>query len=120
MLAASLNLCFLVVLPVTIDRSISVFLLGEMAAHPDRSYSAADLRTLFKDTYVDGFQQIERRVDEQERSGNIRRVGAGYEISPQGRAFVHLSADIASAVRLAVRRRSRAGSSTHPSLRASP
>lgn len=94
-LALSFNLCFLIVLPVTIDRSVSVFMLGEMAAHPGETYSPARMRDAFEQVYVGDFRQIERRLAEQETSGNVARAGDGYAITAQGREFVRLSGLIA-------------------------
>jgi hypothetical protein len=94
-LSMSINLSFLIVLPVTIDRSISVFLLGYMDQHPTTSFSTSQLRDVFSDTYVDRYQQIERRMDEQLISRNVEQVGKGYRISAQGRAFVTFARGIA-------------------------
>ncbi|MGH1572984.1 hypothetical protein ACRAWG_22780 [Methylobacterium sp. P31] len=89
-LSLSLNLSVFVIFPVTIDRSISVFLLGQMAAHPDESFSPDLARAVFEAVYLGEFSQIERRLAEQEASGNVTPSGAGYAITPQGRAFIRL------------------------------
>ncbi len=94
-LSLSLNLSFFVLSPVTIDRSVSVFILGEMAAHPGADYSADHMRSAFKDVYVDEYRQIERRMAEQEASGNVERIGGAYRITAQGRAFIRASGWIA-------------------------
>ncbi len=94
-LSLAFNLCFLVIFPVTIDRSISVFVLGEMAAHADRAYSADQMAQVFSNVYVGEDQQIDRRMREQLLSGNVERVGDGYRISPHGKAFIQTSKLIA-------------------------
>ncbi len=94
-LSLAFNLCFLVIFPVTIDRSISVFVLGQMAAHADRAYSADEMSKVFSDVYVGQDQQIDRRLREQLLSGNVERVGDGYRISAHGRAFIQTSKLIA-------------------------
>jgi hypothetical protein len=94
-LSLAFNLCFLVIFPVTIDRSISVFVLGQMAAHADRTYSADEMAEVFSDVYVGEDQQIERRLHEQLLSGNVERVGDGYRISGHGKAFIQTSKVIA-------------------------
>lgn len=94
-LSMSINLSFLIVLPVTIDRSISVFLLGYMDQHADTSFTTSQLRDVFSGTYVDRYQQIERRMDEQVISRNVEQIGGGYRISAQGRAFVTFARGIA-------------------------
>jgi hypothetical protein len=87
-LSMSLNLTFLIVLPVTVDRSVSTFLLAYMAEHPDQAYTPAELRNVFDRIYMGDFQQVQRRMDEQTLSGNITHRADGYVISPQGRAFI--------------------------------
>ncbi|MDB5559562.1 MAG: hypothetical protein JWQ36_2496 [Enterovirga sp.] len=84
----SLNVAFLVVVPVTVDRSISVFLLGRLASTGASAYTADEVRRMFVDGYVGEQRQIERRLDEQLASGNIERVGERYRISAQGLAFI--------------------------------
>lgn len=94
-LSLAFNLSFFVLLPVTIDRSVSVFMLGEMAAHPADSYSAERMQEAFARRYVGEYRQIERRLGEQMASGNIEPAGDGYRVTRQGEGFVRLSRDIA-------------------------
>jgi hypothetical protein len=94
-LSMSINLTFLVIFPVTIDRSISVFLLGYMNQHPEEAFTPSQLRNAFSNIYVGQYQQIERRMDEQLVSRNINQVGEAYQISAQGRAFVSFARAIA-------------------------
>ena len=89
--AAGAAVCFLIVLPVTIDRSISTFMLTQMAAQPDRAFTPAELRAVFIDVYVERYDQIERRLGEQQISGNVAPVATGFKITPQGLAFVRLA-----------------------------
>lgn len=89
--ACGVAVCFLIVLPVTIDRSVSVFILTRMAALPERAFTPAEMRAVFTDVYLGRYQQIERRLEEQEISGNVARDGAGFRITPQGLAFVRLA-----------------------------
>ena len=90
-LSLGFNLAVLVIFPVTVDRSISVFMLGYMAAGPTETYSARDMESAFETIYLKRFQQIPRRLAEQERSGNIVRDGTGYRITAQGEAFIRFS-----------------------------
>ena len=98
-LSLSLNLSFLVIFPVTVDRSISVFLLGRMAAHPGESFTADRARAEFEAVYLGRFRQIERRMAEQTVSGTIAPAGEGYVITPRGLAFIRLSGLVAWAFR---------------------
>src|SRR5579859_5355436 len=64
-MSLSFNLMFLIVLPVTIDRSISVFLLAEIDARQASSPTdAAQLEQTFVQHYVHDMRQIDRRVGE--------------------------------------------------------
>jgi hypothetical protein len=95
-LSMSVNLSLLVLLPVTIDRSISVFLLGYMDKEPTTAFTADELRSAFTSTYLVHYQQIERRMHEQVLSRNIAEVGHGqYKITNQGRAFVNFAGFVA-------------------------
>lgn len=87
-LSLGLNLSFLVIAPVTVDRSISVFLLGHMAQHGQRIFTTPEMEDAFRRVYLGEFDQIQRRMAEQERSGNIVRKEDGYVLSLQGAAFV--------------------------------
>src|SRR5688572_16239912 len=87
-LGASLMLSFFVLFPVTFDRSVTVFILSQMAANPNHSYTADEMRNIFVHIYLGRDQQIERRLEEQRVSGNIVRTGSRYEITHQGMQFV--------------------------------
>lgn len=88
----SFNLAFLIVLPVTIDRSISVFLLGRIEAEQTvRPLDTAGLRDAFVDDYVVGMAQIERRIDEQHRSGNIVVRDGRLCLTPRGHRFMRMA-----------------------------
>jgi hypothetical protein len=98
-LSLSLNLSVFVILPVTVDRSISVFLLGQMAAHPEESFSPERAQSVFETVYLGEFRQIERRLAEQQASGNVAAAPGGYVITPQGRAFIRVAGLVAWAFR---------------------
>jgi hypothetical protein len=84
--AVSLLCAGFVLGPVTVDRSISVFMLSRFDAHSPITERQA--RDAFVSTYVDDWAQIGRRLREQEVSGNLRQTPQGWEITPQGRAFM--------------------------------
>jgi hypothetical protein len=87
-LSLGLNLSVLVIAPVTFDRSLSVFILGYMAAHHDETFRTGEIEAAMRDIYVGELRQIERRMQEQLRSGNVIQSNGTYTISPQGLAFV--------------------------------
>lgn len=90
-LSLSLNLSFFVVVPVTVDRSISIFLLGEMAERPQQALTPDAASTLFKTVYVDEYREIDRRLREQALSGNLEKIGDGYRISRRGLFVVEMA-----------------------------
>jgi len=90
-MSLAFNLCFLTVIPVTLDRSISVFLLARMEAAGPRGLSQAEARKLFIDDYVVGMDQIGRRYDEQLKSGNIELRDGRAVVSPQGARFLRFA-----------------------------
>jgi len=90
-LSLSFNLCFLVIVPVTIDRSISVFLLARIEQAGPQGLSRANASRLFVRDYVDGMDQIGRRFDEQLKTGNIQFHNGRAVISPQGQRFLALA-----------------------------
>lgn len=87
-LSLSLNLSFLVVVPVTVDRSISIFILGQMAAAPGETFTPGSMTALFTQIYVTDHHQIERRLHEQAVSGNVEKDDGGYRISARGKQVV--------------------------------
>jgi len=91
----SINLVFLVLLPVTIDRSISVFLLSQIESHDARPLDEADLTSVFVGRYVHDMRQIDRRIAEQRLSGNITINRGVVRITPQGHRFLSFSRAIA-------------------------
>ena len=94
-LSFAFNLSFLVIFPVTIDRSISVFLLAEIEAHD--GIDTPELQRLFVDRYVRDMAQIDRRVAEQTQSGNITLENGHIRLTERGRRFLALSRNIGRA-----------------------
>jgi hypothetical protein len=86
--STSLLLAAFVVGPVTVDRSISVFMLSQFDA-AGRPLTATEARDAFVDVYVDDWAQIDRRLKEQALSGNLEQGPGGWRLTPQGRAFVN-------------------------------
>lgn len=75
---------FVMIVPGAIDRSQSVFLIGIMGEHPERTYTADELQQIFISTYVKDGDAIGRRMDEQLATGTIVRDGNGFRLTPQG------------------------------------
>ncbi|MGY2049388.1 hypothetical protein [Methylobacterium sp. JK268] len=88
--AAALLLAAFVVGPVTVDRSVSVFMLGRFAAAPE-GLDAPAVEDAFRRTYLEEWRQIPRRLDEQVASGNLVRDGDRYRLTPQGARFMRIA-----------------------------
>ncbi|MDR1452196.1 MAG: hypothetical protein LBI57_07725 [Helicobacteraceae bacterium] len=79
---------FVTIAPTNIDRSFSVFFLSEMYENPDKTYSQAELESLFVDRYV-LIGGVTRRLNEQISLGYIAdNAGQGYALTPKGRALI--------------------------------
>ncbi len=88
--ATALLLVAFVIGPVTVDRSISIFMLSEFDS-ADHPLGENEVRDAFVHRYVDDWGQIDRRLREQELSGNIESTPSGWRITQQGRAFMTIS-----------------------------
>ena len=53
-------------LPVTADRSISVFMLGYLADHKGESFTEEQIESIFIKRYVQDYGAFEKRLHEQE------------------------------------------------------
>ncbi|WP_019831981.1 hypothetical protein [Sphingomonas sp. PR090111-T3T-6A] len=98
-LSLSANLMFLIVLPVTIDRSISVFLLAEIDAHQASPLTTRQLEAAFVQHYVHDMRQIDRRVAEQTISGTISAEDGKIRLTPRGQRFLRLARFLAEPFR---------------------
>jgi hypothetical protein len=87
-LSLGLNLSILVIAPVTVDRSVSIFILGYMATHDGKTFTTEQIEAALRDVYFGELRQVERRMLEQQTSGNVQKTREGYVISTQGRTFV--------------------------------
>jgi hypothetical protein len=84
--SAMLNLTFFTLVPVNLDRSISVFLLAWMG-HNKTAMTRADIENVFQQVYVKRYGAIDRRISEQLSTGNIKRTPAGFVLTQRGRIF---------------------------------
>ena len=90
-----LNFSFLSLITVALDRSISVFILSEMANHNTEVYTKNDIEKVFLDVYMDKYNAMDRRIEEQIISGNIERIGNGYRITEKGCNLIEIFRGIA-------------------------
>jgi hypothetical protein len=90
-----ITLVFFTHLPVTAERSISVFLLGYMNKNSSKTVSTDELSRAFTDTYVNEQQALSKRLNEQIATGTIVKGGDGYTITPRGKLLMRLYSWIA-------------------------
>lgn len=88
--AVSLLFAAFVLGPVTVDRSVSVFLLSQFAT-AERPLTAEETREGFVRAYVGDWAQIDRRIKEQRLSGNIEPTPEGWRLTRQGHVVIMLA-----------------------------
>ena len=77
--------------PVTVDRSISVFMLSQFES-AGKPLTIDEVRERFVKTYVVAWDQMNRRVKEQQISGNLGPTeGGGWKLTAQGRRFMEVA-----------------------------
>lgn len=91
----SVNLLFFTHVPVTAERSISIFLLGYMNNNANRIVTKEDLTQAFLKEYVGGDDNIQKRIHEQLVSGDIASQGIGYRLTTQGKLLMKMYAVVA-------------------------
>jgi hypothetical protein len=85
-----INLVLFTHLPVTADRSISVFILGYMDKYPDKIFTKDMFAKVITGKYLYEYGAIDKRLSEQIISGNISRDGSTYTITEQGKFLIKL------------------------------
>jgi hypothetical protein len=86
-LSLAFNISFLIVFPVTFDRSITMFLLARIERQ-DGQLDARGLEHVYVREYLWEMRQIDRRIEEQSLSGNIRVEQGRIHITSQGRRLL--------------------------------
>lgn len=79
---------FISLVIVSLDRSISVLLLSEMADQKNRIFEKKDLDNVYFEIYVKEYDPINRRINEQLSSGNFEEINSGYKITERGLTLV--------------------------------
>jgi hypothetical protein len=86
----SFNMLFFTHLPVTANRSQSIFILGHLAFNNGQSFTSEELTKNFSDIYVYKYNEVDRRLKEQVQIGNIIKENNKYSISKKGIALKKL------------------------------
>ena len=85
------NMVFLTLVPVTVERSVSVFMLSYMDTYSDRTYTEEQVAEIFVEKYVNEYGAFEKRFDEQLTTGTIVQNADGtYSITDKGRFIVKM------------------------------
>jgi hypothetical protein len=86
--ACVINLAYFALIPTIVDRSISVFVMNELAAGPK---SLEELEKAFVDDFVYKGGAVPKRISEQSLSGNIIQLEDGrYGLTASGQGTVGL------------------------------
>ena len=80
-----IHMVLFTLIPVTVERSVSVFMLSYMSEHQDTAFDEEEIKEVFIDKYVDEYGAFEKRFYEQEVTGNIEKVDNGYKITRRGK-----------------------------------
>ena len=83
-----LNTAFLIVMPVTFDRSVSTYLLETL--ENKGSLTENELEKALIDDYVVRRGAVNRRIQEQIISGNLEKTDENIRLTPQGELFVRI------------------------------
>lgn len=90
-LCCSINMVFFTLVPVTVERSVSVFMLSYMDKDPERTFTQEEMSKIFVDTYVYEYGAFEKRFNEQLETGSIKQNSDGsYSITSKGSFLVKL------------------------------
>ena len=89
------NMVFLTLVPVTVERSVSVFMLSYMEENSDQTFTEESVGEVFTSKYVEDYGAFEKRFDEQVVTGTIEQNPDGtYSITERGKfivkAFINL------------------------------
>ena len=83
------NMVFLTLVPVTVERSVSVFMLSYMDENSDQTFTEESVGEVFTSKYVEDYGAFEKRFDEQVVTGTIEQNPDGtYSITERGKFIV--------------------------------
>jgi len=90
------NMVLFTLIPVTVERSISVFMLSYMDSYQGETYNETKMTKIFEDIYVDEFKAFDKRFNEQIVTGTIERVSDDeYIINDNGKFIVKMFRTVA-------------------------
>lgn len=86
LLCFSMNIFFFCMVPVTIERSISVFMLNEM--NKKEAYTKQEIEKLFIEKYVYEYKAFDKRFNEQITTGTISKTKKKYYLNKNGKKLL--------------------------------
>lgn len=83
------NMVFLTLIPVTVERSVSVFMLSYMEENKEQTFTEESVGEVFTTKYVEDYGAFEKRFNEQVETGTIVQNEDGtYSITEKGEFVV--------------------------------
>lgn len=83
------NMVLFTLIPVTVERSVSVFMLSYMDENSDQTFTEESVGDIFTDKYVVEYGAFDKRFEEQVATGTLVQNEDGtYSITDEGRAIV--------------------------------
>ena len=85
------NMVFLTLIPVTVERSVSVFMLSYMEENSDQTFTEESVGEVFTTKYVEDYGAFEKRFHEQVETGTIvQNPDGSYSITESGKFVVKM------------------------------
>jgi len=85
------NTVIFTLVPVTVERSVSVFMLSYMDENSDRTFTKDSVGEVFTSKYVNDYGAFDKRFNEQLVTGTIKQNEDGtYSITERGRGIVNI------------------------------
>lgn len=90
------NTAFFTLIPVTVERSVSVFMLSYMEENSDQTFTQDSVGDVFTEKYVTDYGAFEKRFVEQVATGTIEENADGsYSITERGKFIVKMFRTVA-------------------------
>ncbi len=83
-----INMVLFILIPVTVERSVSVFMLSYMDSNADYPFTEEEIAEVFEQKYVNEYGAFEKRIKEQRVTGTIDEAKDGYVITDKGKRIV--------------------------------
>lgn len=91
------NMVLFTLIPVTVERSVSVFMLSYMDENSDQTFTQESVGEVFTTKYVEDYGAFEKRFNEQVVTGTIQENPDGtYSITDSGRFIVKMFRTVAN------------------------